>query len=284
MEHYVNIMLDGGFKAVFGDKQVAMDFINAALEGEHKVMDITYLDKELVPELIDERTVIFDLLCEDEDGSKFILEMQNCPQRYFFNRGFYYICRMISRQGETGRDWKYELLPVYGIYLLNFSLPEFPLWRTDVVLANELTGETFGRIKLKQVYISFERFDLSYEECETPLEKTIYVLKNMNLFDMSPFKEKEAYFRRLLDVANVNALSPKERATYDENLKIYRDWKATMEYAVEEAETKGKAEGERLATLRNARNMKKAGVDLSLIAECTGLSLSLIHISEPTRP
>ena len=277
MEHYVNIMLDGGFKAVFGDKQVAMDFINAALEGEHKVMDIIYLDKELVPELIDERTVIFDLLCEDEDGSKFILEMQNCPQRYFFNRGFYYICRMISRQGETGRDWKYELLPVYGIYLLNFSLPEFPLWRTDVVLANELTGETFGRIKLKQVYISFERFDLSYEECETPLEKTIYVLKNMNLFDMSPFKEKEAYFRRLLDVANVNALSPKERATYDENLKIYRDWKATMEYAVEEAETKGKAEGERLATLRNARNMKKAGVDLSLIAECTGLSLEIIQ-------
>ena len=277
MEHYVNIMLDGGFKAVFGDKQVAMDFINAALEGEHKVMDITYLDKELVPELIDERTVIFDLLCEDEDGSKFILEMQNCPQRYFFNRGFYYICRMISRQGETGRDWKYELLPVYGIYLLNFSLPEFPLWRTDVVLANELTGETFGRIKLKQVYISFERFDLSYEECETPLEKTIYVLKNMNLFDMSPFKEIEAYFRRLLDVANVNALSPKERATYDENLKIYRDWKATMEYAVEEAETKGKAEGERLATLRNARNMKKAGVDLSLIAECTGLSLEIIQ-------
>lgn len=277
MEHYVNIMLDGGFKAVFGDKQVAMDFINAALEGEHKVMDITYLDKELVPELIDERTVIFDLLCEDEDGSKFILEMQNCPQRYFFNRGFYYICRMISRQGETGRDWKYELLPVYGIYLLNFSLPEFPLWRTDVVLANELTGETFGRIKLKQVYISFERFDLSYEECETPLEKTIYVLKNMNLFDISPFKEKEAYFRRLLDVANVNALSPKERATYDENLKIYRDWKATMEYAVEEAETKGKAEGERLATLRNARNMKKAGVDLSLIAECTGLSLEIIQ-------
>ena len=93
---------------------------------------------------------------------------------------------------------------------------------------------------------------------------------------MSPFKEKEAYFRRLLDVANVNALSPKERATYDENLKIYRDWKATMEYAVEEAETKGKAEGERLATLRHARNLKQAGVALSLIDACTGLSLEII--------
>jgi len=68
---------------------------------------------------------------------------------------------------------------------------------------------------------------------ETPLEKTIYVLKNMNLFDMSPFKEKEAYFRRLLDVANVNALSPKERAASDGQLKIFRDGKATIEYAVD---------------------------------------------------
>ena len=37
MEHYVNIMLDSGFKAVFGDKQVMMDFINAALYDEREV-------------------------------------------------------------------------------------------------------------------------------------------------------------------------------------------------------------------------------------------------------
>ena len=41
----------------------------------------------------------------------------------------------------------------------------------------------------------------------------------MNLFDMSPLKEKEAHFRRLLDVANLGALTPQERAIYDEHLK-----------------------------------------------------------------
>lgn len=92
MEHYVNIMLDSGFKAVFGDKQVMMDFINAALYDEREVADLNYMDKEISPELSDGRTVIFDLLCEDTDGAKFIVEMQNCPQNYFFNRGFYYIC------------------------------------------------------------------------------------------------------------------------------------------------------------------------------------------------
>ena len=56
----------------------------------------------------------------------------------------------------------------------------------------------------------------------------VYILKNMNLFDMSPFKEKNDAFKRLLDVANLNAMTPHERAVYDENLKIYRDWRASI--------------------------------------------------------
>ena len=285
MEKYVNIMLDSAFKTVFGVKQVAIDFINAALEGEHRVKDLTYLDKEIQPEVIEQRTVIFDLLCEDVDGSKFILEMQNCPQRYFFNRGFYYLCKMVSRQGRTGDDWKYSLLPVYGIYLLNFSLPEFHSWRTDVVLANEATGKTFGEVKLKQIYLSFDLFNLSEEECKTPLENTIFILKNMNLFDMSPFKEKNDAFKRLLDVANLDAMTSHERAVYDENLKIYRDWRNTLEYAVEEAEgkglKKGKAEGKLEGKVEEQRliaaKLKKQGVNIETIAQCTGLSIKEIH-------
>ena len=285
MERYVNVMLDAGFKAVFGVKQVAIDFINAVLLGERRVKDLTYLDKEIQPEVVEQRTVIFDLLCEDVDGSKFVLEMQNCPQRYFFNRGLYYLCRMVSRQGKTGREWQYSLLPVYGIYLLNFSLPELHNWRTDVILADEATGKTFGEVKLKQIYLSFDLFNLTKEECKTPLEKTLYILKNMNLFDMSPFKEKEDAFRRLLDVANLNAMTDHERAVYEENLKVYRDWHATMEYAVEEAEEKGlkkgmekglekgKTEEQRLI----ATNLKKQGVNIETIAQCTGLSVEEIN-------
>ncbi len=289
MEHYVNIMMDRGFKAVFGKKEVAIDFINAVLQGERVVKDLTYLDKEISPESKDQRTVIFDLLCQDFDGAKFILEMQNCPQRFFFNRGFYYLCRMVSRQGEIGSDWKYELLPVYGIYLLNFSLPEFRSWRTNVVLANEDTGETFGEIKLKQVYISFELFNLEKEECVTPLENMVYILKNMNIFDMSPFREENESFRRILDAANLNAMTPKERDVYDEVLKRYRDWRCTTEYAIEKAEEKGlkkglekgmekglekgKAEEQRLI----AANLKKQGVQIETIAQCTSLSIEEIN-------
>lgn len=120
MEHYVNIMLDSGFKAVFGDKQVMMDFINAALYDEREVADLNYMDKEISPELSDGRTVIFDLLCEDTDGAKFIVEMQNCPQNYFFNRGFflYLSYDLPSRREGPG----VEIRPAPGIWNLPVEL------------------------------------------------------------------------------------------------------------------------------------------------------------------
>lgn len=75
MAQYVDIMTDAGFKTVFQDKQVTIKFLNAALAGERQIKDITYLDKEIKPETVENRTIIFDLLCEDVSGAKFILEM-----------------------------------------------------------------------------------------------------------------------------------------------------------------------------------------------------------------
>ena len=65
---------------------------------------------------------------------------------------------MVARQGQIGKQWQYRLLPIYGVYFLNFKLPEFTDFRTDVVLANERTGKVFNEIKMKQIYISFPLF------------------------------------------------------------------------------------------------------------------------------
>ena len=59
MAQYVDIMTDAGFKAVFQDKQVTIKFLNAALAGERQIKDITYLDKEIKPEIVENRTIIF---------------------------------------------------------------------------------------------------------------------------------------------------------------------------------------------------------------------------------
>lgn len=268
MPQYVNIMTDRGFKAVFQDREITLSFLNAVLAGERQVSDITFIDKEIKPELMDNRTVIFDLLCEEPNGGKFILELQNCPQSYFFNRGFYYLCRMVTRQGETGDRWKYVLYPVYGIYLLNFTLPDFTEYRTDIILANEKTGKGFNPVRMKQIYISFPLFDLNEKQCETDFQRWIFILKNMSIFDQSPFKEEQEAFLRLLNVANLNALTEEERAAYEENLKNYRDWYNTIEYAAQDGEKKGRTE-----TLRQSvQRMISRKMNTKDIAECLGIS------------
>lgn len=89
---------------------------------------------------------------------------------------------------------------------------------------------------------------------------------------MSLFKEKNDAFKRLLDVANLDAMASHERAVYEENLKIYRDWRNTLEYAVEEAEVKGLKKGKAEEQPQIAANLKRQGVDIEVIAKCTGLS------------
>lgn len=99
----------------------------------------------------------------------------------------------------------------------------------------------------------------------------------MDLFDTAPFKETNDAFKRLLDVANLNAMTPRERAIYDENLKNYRDWRCTTEYAIEQANKKGWQEGQYQNSLRTATKMKQKGYDPEEIAECTGLSMEEIE-------
>ena len=288
MGKYVNITTDMGFKAVFGDAEVTRQFLNALFSGTHYFEKVTFLDKELKPLDPNGRTVIYDLLCRDENGIEVIIEMQNYPQRSFIERGFYYLCRAIEYHGVQG-DWDYTLRPVYGVYFMNFALPEFSDYCAECVWANKKTGKPIEQLRTKQIYISLPLFNLQQEECATALDRWIFTLKNMDIFEQSPFKEEAAAFERLLNVANVNALDRHERAVYEETLKNYRDWRGVISYAAEEGEERGRAkgiemgreeglqegllEGKRLV----AANLKKQGIDIQTIAECTGLSVEEIN-------
>ena len=80
MARFINPFTDIGFKRIFGQevsKDLLIDFLNDLLEGERKIMDIQFLDKELLPEFEGDRGVIYDIYCTAENGDHFIVEMQN---------------------------------------------------------------------------------------------------------------------------------------------------------------------------------------------------------------
>ena len=120
---------DIGFKKLFGqedNKDILIDFLNDILQGEKHIEDLTFLDKEQLPECLKERRFIYDLNCVSDKGEQFIVEMQNIPQDTFLNRSLYYVARAVCNQACRGKEWNYELRPVYGIFFMNFKMDQLP--------------------------------------------------------------------------------------------------------------------------------------------------------------
>lgn len=302
MGRFINPFTDFGFHRIFGQevhKELLIDFLNQLLKDERQIIDITFKNPILQPETIEDRGVIFDIHCRDDQGGWFVVEMQNGAQPYFYDRGIYYLSRAISNQGEKGKDWKFGLCPVYGIFLLNYKMGINSKFRTDVILADRDTGRMFSD-KIRQIYLELPWFTKEPDECETDFERWLYLLKHMDTLERMPFKARKAVFDKLLEVADVANLSKDERVLYDEALKRYRDYKNTIDYAEEkgiekgmekgikigEAKglAKGKAEGRAEGLAKGkaqeqrqiAANLKKQGVDIETIAQCTGLSVEEI--------
>ena len=270
--------------------------MNLLLDGERHIADLTIHNPEIQPETEEERLVVFDLYCESDDGTQFIVEMQTARQSFFLSRSLYYQSRAIIAQGEKGKNWCYHLQPVYGIFFMDFTMPESSGLRTDVALMDMKTHKVFNP-QLRQIYLEMPRFTKEADECENDFERWLYLIKNMRILKRMPFKAKRAVWDKLLEVADVASLSQKEHEAYQRALMNYWDYHNAMEAAQEDGHkagwTKGhkvgleeghKAgleeglkEGELKKQIEIARKLKVMGLPVSAIQESTGLSESEIQ-------
>ncbi|OUO74908.1 hypothetical protein [Bacteroides sp. An269] len=86
-------------------------------------------------------------------------------------------------------------------------------------------------------------------------------------------KERGAALEKLRQIQETIGLSKEDRMKYEASLKVYRDQLVTIEYARQQ----GFAEGEAEERLKNARDMKAAGIAPDLIAQITGLPLETVE-------
>ena len=275
MAKYINPFTDVGFKRIFGQelsKPLLLDFLNSLFEGEKRIVNLTFLDKEQPALFEEDRSLIYDIYCETDEGEKIIVEMQNKSQPFFKNRSIYYVSESIARQGERGSSWNYEIDSVYLVAFLNFSPLDFKKqFRTDVVLAEKDTKEQFSD-KLRMIYLQLPLFKKEADECENQVERWIYLLKNMETLNRLPWAAQSAVFKKLESIADVSAMTRAERLQYDEALKKYRDTISVFEGVRLEGRMEGNAEGRLEEKIAIARKLKSMGMSISDVSKATGLS------------
>ena len=304
------MLTDFGFKRIFGtdpNKELLINFLNSLFDGEEVIKDVKYLNSENVGDVYTERKAIFDVYCENEQGEKFIVEMQNAYQTYFKDRSLFYSTFPIREQAPKGSDWNFCLKKVYVVALLNYKMSDEAFDSTDTIhtiaLMDTKTNKVFNA-KLMFKYVEVGRFDKTDEELTSLSDKWMYVLKNLSRLDNRPSSLREKIFTKLFDAAAIARFSPTELREYEDSLKAYRDIKNSLDTAKEEGRAEGREEGraegreEGLAEGREegrkegraegreegraegiamvAKMMYAKGIDVDVIASMTGMAIDKI--------
>ena len=271
-ERYINPYTDFGFKKLFGtemNKDLLISFLNALFNGHEVVRNVTYLNGEHFGDSYRDRKAIFDVYCENEQGEKFIVEMQKAEQTYFKDRSVYYATTPIRQQAPKGK-WDYHLEDVYTVGILNFEFPnnEYPAdsYRHEVKLKDVEDNHVFYD-KLTFVYLEMPKFNKSEDELETMFDKWMFVLRNLSRLLERPKALQDRVFQKLFEQAEIAKYSDAERRLYEASQKEYWDYTSTLETAQRKGLQLGIQHGIQKEKMETIHRLKAMGLSVEQIAQ-----------------
>lgn len=300
---FINPYFDYGFKRLFGiepNKDLLISFLNAVFEGRRPpIVDVSYLKTELLGYYRD-RSVMFDLDCLQEDGSRYIVEIQKSDQYSFMDRRVFYAAGAVKEQAPKG-PWNYRLNEVVVVGLLNFEFPnkEYPedsYFHEAKILDSEDHHVLYE--KLVFYYLELPKFKKPVSELETMMDKWLYAITRIAHLERRPEVLDAPVFEKFFEEARVSNLSKAERVLYEESMRYNWDLYSTMETSHGKGKEEGFAEGyeqglavgreQGLAVGREqgrqeeklamARTMKTLNIPLDTIIQVTGLSPDELHL------
>ena len=284
---YADLRTDFMFKKAFGQKDIMIPFLNDIL-GTDKIQDIDYRNVEQLGLDAEDRKVYYDLYCHCSDGKDFIVEMQRRSQRYYRERMVFYSTYPIQQQYVEAKlkheethpvdsfIFNYRLCPLYIISITDFVLEHDANWPEDKFVSWYWTTERETREFYcntpNYIFIELPRFKKVLQRNSALAEKWAYVFNNLAELKAVPDELSEKYFRKLFETAKIVNFTAAEQVSYVKDQQMKYDYENVMEYAVEQAEAKGKAERD----LEIAKNLRAMGLPEEQIARATGLSSAAV--------
>ena len=285
MGNYVRF--DGMIKRLLRNKAdtvVLEGFLSVLLERQITITNILESEGNQDYELQKFNRV--DLLVEDENKAKYIIEVQNDHEIDFFQRMVYGTSKVIAQYTKLG-DAYGNITKVYSINIVYFGLGQGKGYvykgttkftnifdENDVLQLTPKQKELYDADSVSNIFpeyylLKVNNFD---EYAISPLQQWISVLKTGDI----PKEFTAQGLPEAREVLQYNRLSDEDKIAYRrylENLTYKQSMLETMNImAYDKAVNKGRAEGEHNALLATARNMKADGMPIDLIAKYTQLT------------
>jgi len=261
-----------------GDYDIIEGFISAlfASQGYPPIKINALLDTESNKEGLEMKKSIADLVVEDGEGNKYIVEIERAYTPNFMHKACFNSSRLVV-DGIYGNQDYTTIKKIFHISLLYFSTKEMqkPVYHgktivhevdtkhpVEVSIANEgLVIFNTPNVFPEYFFISVPMFD---DVINSEIDEWLYVMKH------SEIKQgfKSPYMAKVAERLSVIKMSSEERNEY-----IYYQKQSVHSQDILNA---ARAEGESKGVKKTAINMLKQELDDKLISSVTGLSLEEI--------
>ncbi len=259
---YLDPKNDVAFRKIFGSekhKDILIHFLNDILDlsGKSAVKEVTFLSPIQNPEIAYKKQSIVDVLCKDDKGVQFIVEMQIARSKGFEKRAQYYAAKAYSRQSNEG-DKYYQLKEVVFIAIANCILFKD---KNDYISRHVVLDKNNYEHDLKDFSFTFIELPKFKKKKTDKLDNIIE--KWCQFFKYAPEtlpEDVEGIIKgdvisKAYDALNQFNWSEEELIAYEQEVKRIKDNEAVEEQKLDEAKVKSREEGRQEEKIAIARLM-----------------------------
>lgn len=251
------------FKRAFSDPEIfsrfAQDILGIEFQAEQVHTEYEY------PEPMGFVRSRYDLFAEDEQR-RIVVEIQQLKEEDFFDRFLYYHIISMAEQVRSDYEYRFERT-VYTIVVLT-SIPHdgsvnFSYAVSDFSPVNE-RGETLPIYPHRLVFLAPRLAD---QHTLPQIRLWLDFISDSLDGRMEENRHAEPWLQKLLRGIRRENLSPGEWAA----IKDEAAWEKAKARFIDEGRQEGREEGRTAERAQLIRNMYRQGLDLSQIADLTGL-------------
>lgn len=274
-----------------GDYSIVEGFISALLKtrGYKDVKIITLLESESNKEDGKSKRSLADVIVEDEDQQKYIIEIERSVKDSFIHKSLFNTSRLIIDNLAQREDYT-DIIKVFHISLLYFPIGnnKGAIYhgktiiheidndeKLSVHIKNAKTGQTFDATNIMPEYF-FISIPLFNDKLEREIDDWLHVMK----YDEVPSAYHSPYMTQVAEKLSILKMTPQERANYSYYRKKLHNDRDELTAAETKGEIRGRIqgreegikEGREEEKVKMARMMIQEGIDIATISKITGLS------------
>ena len=292
------ISFDFAIKYLLKDKgnyDIIEGFLSALLQeqGYKPVKIVALMDTESNREEYSQKKSLADLVVEDEEHNKYIIEVERQEVTDFIHKSCFNTSRLIADQLPIAGDYL-KIKKVFHISLLYFRVGNGTVYHGKTIVKEVETQERLSihikdrnkentrvydaeEIFPEYIFICIPHFN---DEIRKEFDEWLYVIKNA---EVKP-EFKSPCMRKVAEKLSVLKMDTETRNEYLHYMDEIATYKNAMETAVEKAKAEGKAEGLAEGETRGeakgraegkqevVTNMLGKGQSVAFIARVTGLT------------